>query len=196
MVSSGLYKSYTTCRFFHKLFQIQYYTFRNFIIWVLRYSLTYCFLSHKFSYDKHQGWTQCHIAKVSTNFMTYIQTTLYIIYMKIYIYVSIIYIIYIYKVSTLWHRIFFFFFLQINVYSVSASKYKQIFPLRQLWRKRIHHVSYRYRDSTKYAFQRRLKGVCLIILELTSTICRCTSRRYQTTDECNNLIDIKSPNLP
>jgi len=61
---------------------------------------------------------QCYIVKAITNFMTYIQTTLRIIYMKIYIYiyiyiymyVCIYYIyIYIYKVSTLWHRFFLFF---------------------------------------------------------------------------------------
>lgn len=99
--------------------------FQKFHNWVLCYSLT-CFPSHDLFPSKHQGhnaisWKLLRIYDIYTN------NTSYFIYMKIYIYMylSYIYNIYIYKVSTLWHRIFFL--LQINVYSVSASKYKQIF---------------------------------------------------------------------
>jgi len=128
----------------------------------------------------------------------YTNNTSYYIHENIYICIYHIYNIYI-NFKNYGTVFSFFFFLQINVYSVSASKYKQIFfPLPLATAEAYQSRSYRYLaivQSTRVSktFKRSLFNYTGT---LTSTICCCTSRRYQTTDECNNLIGIKSPNLP
>lgn len=112
----------------------------------------YCFPSHRFSYDTSIVGHNA-ISRKLLRILWHIYKQHFILYTWKYIYICIYHIYNIYKVSTLWHRIFFFFFLSNKCIFICMCRFQNInrffHSALATAGEKYHPHSYHYRDSTR-----------------------------------------------